>query len=49
MTMEQMMCAYLSVADWLMYKATVFLRLIPQNVAQHIPLPAKKNNSVIIT
>jgi hypothetical protein len=42
MTKELMMCVYLSLADVLRYKATVFLRLTPQGVAHHIPLPANK-------
>jgi len=43
------MCVYLSLADVLRYKATVFLILIPQGVAHHIPLPANKNTAVINT
>jgi hypothetical protein len=44
---EQMMCFYLSLADMLRYKATVFLRLIPQGVSHLMPLPANKNTAVI--
>jgi hypothetical protein len=42
-------CVYLSLADMLRYKSMVFLRLIPQGVANHIPLPANKNTAVINT
>jgi len=49
MTKKHMMCVYLSLADVLRYKSMVFLRLIPQGVAHHIPLPANKNTPVINT
>jgi hypothetical protein len=49
MTKEHMMCVYLSLAYVISYKSMVFLRLFPQGVAHHIPLPANKNTAVIST
>jgi len=43
------MCVYISLADVLRYKPTVFLRLIPRGIAHHIPLPANKKFAVINT